>query len=139
MAETDLSGLTAEVVTNYVAHNELTVADVPTLIAEVHNALRNLGQVAAPAEPEYEPAVTVRKSLADPLRILSMIDGKPYAMLTRHLRLHGLTPEEYRTRYKLPANYPMTAPGYSERRRELALASGLGKALKGKRAIKGSV
>lgn len=56
-----------------------------------------------------------------------MIDGKPYKMLRRHLANHGLTPDEYRRRYGLPSSYPMTSPGYSEKRRQLAIESGLGR------------
>ena len=67
-----------------------------------------------------EPAVTARKSFANPNHILWMIDGKPYTMLKRHLAQNGLTPAEYRERYDLPADYPMTSKNYRERRRELA-------------------
>jgi predicted transcriptional regulator len=70
--------------------------------------------------------VTVRKSLASKDHILSLIDGKPYKTLRRHLSGHGLTPEQYRERYKLKADYPMVAPSYSEKRREVAHRLGLG-------------
>ncbi|AHE55486.1 hypothetical protein NX02_19110 [Sphingomonas sanxanigenens DSM 19645 = NX02] len=119
--------MTADIVANYVANNELPIGDVGGLIAEVHGALVGLQAAPAPAEVVYEPATTLRKSLANPAKIISMIDGKPYATLTRHLSAHGLTPQAYRERYKLPADYPMTAPDYSARRKELALAAGLGR------------
>lgn len=77
--------------------------------------------------PEYTPAVTARKSLASPDHIISMIDGKKYKTLTRHLSTNGLTPAEYRSRYNLPASYPMTAPAYSEQRRAMAKKIGLGR------------
>jgi predicted transcriptional regulator len=82
---------------------------------------------AAPAADTYEPAVTVRKSLASRDHLISMIDGKPYRTLRRHLSTHGLTPESYRERYKLPATYPMVAPSYSEQRRDMAKKIGLGR------------
>lgn len=76
---------------------------------------------------EHVRAVTARKSLASPDRIISMIDGKPYRTLRRHLSTHGLTPDEYRARYKLKPEYPMVAPTYSEARREMAKKIGLGR------------
>jgi predicted transcriptional regulator len=83
------------------------------------------GSTAAAAD-RPEPAVSVRKSLASRDRIISMIDGKPYSSLKRHLSTHGLTPEEYRERFGLKADYPMVAPGYAEKRREIARKIGLG-------------
>jgi predicted transcriptional regulator len=76
---------------------------------------------------DYPPAVTARKSLASSDVIISLIDGKPYKTLRRHLAAKGLTPAEYRERYGLKANYPMVAPDYSERRRALATKNGLGR------------
>lgn len=119
--------MTADIVANYVANNELPIGDVGGLITEVHAALVGLHPAPQPAALVHEPATTVRKSLANPAKIISMIDGRPYATLTRHLSAHGLTPQAYRERYKLPADYPMTAPDYSARRKELALAAGLGR------------
>lgn len=123
-----LIDLTADVVAAYVANNTVAAAELPRLIASVHEALAG---AAAPAEALAEEAapvraVSVRKSLANPDRIVSMIDGKPYASLTRHLRSYGLTPDDYRARYGLAADYPMVAPGYSEKRRAAAKAIGLG-------------
>jgi len=80
---------------------------------------------AAPTQG-FAPAVSVRKSLASDDHIISMIDGKPYKALRRHLSTHGLTPEEYRRRYNLKADYPMVAPSYSEARRAMAHKIGLG-------------
>jgi predicted transcriptional regulator len=74
-----------------------------------------------------EPAVTVRKSLASKDHIISLIDGKPYTTLKRHLGAHGLTPAQYRERYGLKSDYPMVAPAYAEKRRELAKKIGLGR------------
>lgn len=80
----------------------------------------------APASEAFPRAVSVRKSLASKDHIISMIDGKPYRTLRRHLRTHGLTPEEYRARYNLKPDYPMVAPAYSEERRAMAHKIGLG-------------
>jgi predicted transcriptional regulator len=92
-------------------------------------SLSNAGpaEPEAEAQPEFTPAVGIRKSLASREHIISMIDGKSYRTLTRHLGTHGLTPDEYRKRYNLPASYPMTAPSYSEQRREMAKKIGLGR------------
>jgi predicted transcriptional regulator len=75
---------------------------------------------------EYKPAVSIEESLASPDQILSLIDGKPYKALKRHLSTHGLTPAEYRSRYGLPVDYPLVAPSYSAARREVARKLGLG-------------
>jgi predicted transcriptional regulator len=77
--------------------------------------------------PEYTPAVSVRKSLASRDHIISLIDGKPYRTLKRHLSTNGLTPQEYRERYGLKADYPMVAPSYTEARRDMAKKIGLGR------------
>lgn len=79
------------------------------------------------AAAKYERAVSVRRSLASPARIISMIDGKPYASLRRHLAEHGLTPAEYRERYNLKPDYPLVAPALSEQRRATAKRIGLGR------------
>lgn len=109
--------------------------DVPAFLRQMHTTIEELssGKVTAPTAasdaseaPQYTPAVTVRKSLASKDYILSMIDGKPYKTLRRHLSGHGLTPEDYRARYNLKADYPMVAPSYSEHRREVAKKLGLG-------------
>ena len=126
---TDLTALTAEIAASYVSHNRVATSEIAGLIQSVHEALSGLGSASAQpaAEPTYSRASTVRKSLADPNHIISMIDGKPYTMLTRHLRTHGLTPDQYRQRYGLPSDYPMTASAYSDKRRALAKALGLGR------------
>lgn len=132
--ENNLVAMTIEVVASYVAHNNIRPEDVPDFIAKTHSAIAGIAkepEAAAeetpPAEPEFTPAVTLRKSLASRDHILSMIDGKPYKSLKRHLSRHGLTPAEYRARYGLKSDYPMVAPGYSEHRREVAKRLGLGR------------
>lgn len=110
-----------------------TTSDVPAFLRAMHDTLNKLETPdAATPEPtnevqDYTPSVSVRKSLASPDYIVSMIDGKPYRTLRRHLTTHGLTPDEYRQRYGLKANYPMVAPTYSESRRAMAKTIGLGR------------
>ena len=108
---------------------------MPAFIAQTHASIAGLSKQEEPAAPEpevepvpeHQPAVTVRKSLASRDHVLSMIDGRPYKTLKRHLSRHGLTPAEYRQRYGLKADYPMTTPAYSEHRREVAKSLGLGR------------
>jgi len=107
--------------------------DVPAFLKAMHGAVADLTGTDAPAAaeaaaaPEFTPAVTARKSLASKDHIISMIDGKPYRTLRRHLSTHGLTPEQYRERYALKADYPMVAESYSEARRAMAKKIGLGR------------
>ena len=107
--------------------------DVPAFLAQMHASVQSLvggsQAVDAPAEEpkEYTGAVTARKSLANPDVIISMIDGKPYKTLRRHLTTNGMTPEQYRERYNLKADYPMVAATYSESRRAMAKKIGLGR------------
>jgi len=110
--------------------------EVPAFLQKMHEAVLSLGNGSG--EPssdvpatEITPATTVRRSLASRDHILSLIDGKPYKMLRRHLGQHGLTPQQYRERYKLKADYPMTAPNYSEARRAMAQKIGLGRKPRG--------
>jgi len=120
--------LSASVVSAYVSHNALSVADLPKLIAQVHQALAGLG-VAAPAEivQELKPAVPVKKSIT-PDYLICLEDGKKFKSLKRHLRTeYDMSPEEYRQRWGLPADYPMVAPNYSEARSALAKSIGLGR------------
>jgi predicted transcriptional regulator len=130
--DADIIALTIDVVSAFVGHNNIRPEDVPSFIASTHSAIRTLetsgGAVTEQApEEEYKPAVTARKSLASKDHIISMIDGKPYKTLRRHLATHGLTPESYRTRYKLATSYPMVAENYSATRRDLARKIGLGR------------
>jgi predicted transcriptional regulator len=133
--------LTVTLLSAYFANNTVPSAELPALVEGTRRAL--LGDtpaatpVAAPVieeavaatpdtAPEHKAAVSIDESLASPDQILSLIDGKPYKALKRHLSAHGLTPAEYRARYGLPADYPMVAQGYSAARREVALKLGLG-------------
>lgn len=112
-------------------NTRVEATQVPQFLQSMHEAVSALGQLPADAAPEpaqdYTPAVSVRKSLARQDAIISLIDGKPYKTLRRHLAGHGLTPEEYRERYNLKADYPMVAPEYSEARRSMAKKIGLGR------------
>lgn len=130
MAETeqaDLTTLTVQLLSAYVSNNSVPANELADLIETTRTALSgNTAPKVAPA-PEFEPAVSVRKSTASRDHLVSLIDGKPYKSLKRHLSSHGLTPAEYRERYKLPKDYPMVAPAYSEARREVAQRLGLGR------------
>jgi len=121
--------MTADIITAMVTNNNVPAEQLPSLISSVHTALAGLGQTPqAPVEEDKPtPAVTARKSLSDPDTIVSMIDGKAYSSLKRHVTRHGYTPESYREAFGLKPDYPMVAPGYSERRREIAKSLGLGR------------
>ncbi|HUD92165.1 MULTISPECIES: MucR family transcriptional regulator [Sphingobium] len=119
--------LTAEIVAAHVTHNSVSATDLPTLISSVHEALNGLGKAADGPEIRQEPAVSVRSSIK-PDFIVCLEDGKKLKMLKRHLMTHyQLTPEDYRAKWRLPADYPMVAPNYAEQRRSLAKKIGLGR------------
>jgi len=129
MADTeqpDYTSLTVQLLSAYVANNVVASEDLAELIQSTRAAL--IAETAPePVETvEHVPVVSVRKSIASREHILSLIDGRPYKTLKRHLATHGLTPAEYRERYGLPASYPMVAQAYSEQRREVAQKLGLG-------------
>ena len=131
MPSEDLAGealitFTADIVAAHVSNNNVGVDEVPALIQNVYGALAGLG-VTPPAEVKPEPAVSVRSSVKND-HIVCLEDGKKMKMLKRHLMTdHGLTPAEYRVRWGLPADYPMVAPDYAEKRRTLAMEIGLGR------------
>jgi predicted transcriptional regulator len=130
MADTDqndLTTLTVELLSAYVSNNQVPSTELAGLIQSTRAALSSAPEIVEPTKPEFTPAVTVRKSLASDDHILSMIDGKPYKTLKRHLATHGLTPLEYLERYKLPKGYPMVAKSYSDARRAVAQRLGLGR------------
>lgn len=117
--------LTADIVAAHVSNNSVAVSDLPLLIQTVHGALAGLGEVAEP-EVKQEPAVSIRSSVK-PDYIVCLEDGKKLKMLRRHLMTHyDMTPDDYRAKWNLPKDYPMTAPNYAEKRRTLAKAIGLG-------------
>ena len=119
--------LTSDIVAAHVSNNNVAVEDVPTLITTVYGALAGLGNAAPEPEKMPEPAVSIRSSVK-PDHIVCLEDGKKLNMLKRHLSTyHGMTPDEYRARWNLPADYPMVAPNSAEKRRDLAVKIGLGR------------
>jgi predicted transcriptional regulator len=129
----NLTQLTVDLLGAYVANNQVQHGDLAQLIQSTHAALKGIEspEPATPEEPEHKPAVSLRKSLGSKTHIISMIDGKSYQTLKRHLAKHDLTPDQYRERYGLPKSYPMVAPAYSEARRAIAEKLGLGRKVKG--------
>ena len=124
----DLTELTADIVAAYVTHNAVSPDNIPGLLKSVHAALAALSGAtpAASAEAPLNPPVSIRKSVTDEA-LISLEDGQPYVSLKRHLAVRGLTPEEYRAKWGLPADYPMVAPAYSRARSEMAKTIGLGR------------
>lgn len=119
--------LTADIVSAHVSNNSVAVSDLPMLIANVHGALTALGGAATPEPVVLEPAVPIRNSVKRDF-IVCLDDGKKLKMLRRHLMTHyGMTPDDYRAKWGLPADYPMVAPAYAEQRRQLAKDIGLGR------------
>ena len=119
--------LTADIVSAYVSNNTVSANDIPSLINQVHSALVRVssGQNEAPVEP-LKPAVPVKKSIT-PEYIVCLEDGKKFKSLKRHLRTqYSMTPEQYREKWDLPADYPMVAPNYAAARSQLAKQMGLG-------------
>ena len=142
MSEIDLASraemlmeLTAEVVAAYVSNNSVPAGDLPSLIADVHSALGRMNAPApepAPVAEKQKPAVNPKRSVHDDY-IICLEDGKKFKSLKRHLMTHyGLTPDQYREKWDLDANYPMVAPNYAEARSVLARKIGLGRKRKAK-------
>lgn len=127
-ANANLIDLAADIVSAYVSNNTVPSSDLPNLIGEVYAALQRTSSGVAP-EPQPEPlkpAVPVKKSVT-PDYIVCLEDGKKFKSLKRHLRTqYNMTPEEYREKWGLPADYPMVAPNYAQARSDLAKKMGLG-------------
>ena len=122
--------LTADIVAAHVSNNSVAVNDLPQLIQNVHGALSGLSGSGSAAEAKPEPKVPIRSSVK-PDFIVCLEDGKKLKMLKRHLATrYNMTPEQYRARWNLPADYPMVAPAYAEKRRELAKKIGLGRGVR---------
>jgi predicted transcriptional regulator len=133
-SDTDLLELATELTVAWLANpnTRAPAEEVPAFLEKMHGAVRNLASPGAAVEAEapaaeYSPAVTPRRSLSSKDHIISLIDGKPYKTLKRHLSGHGLTPAQYRERYGLKRDYPMVAENYAEMRRGLAKKIGLGR------------
>lgn len=126
MKETFIT-LTSDIVAAHVSNNDVAIADLPDLITNVYTALANLGEPVEVEEPKPQPAVAIRNSIK-PDYIVCLEDGKKLKMLKRYIRTNfNMSPEEYRARWGLPADYPMVAPNYAEKRRDLAKKIGLGR------------
>jgi len=126
--------LTADIVSAHVSNNSVAVSDLALLISNVHGALAGLGDKPEAPAAKPEPAVSIRSSIK-PDYVVCLEDGKKLKMLKRHLMTHyNMTPDEYRQKWGLNADYPMVAPNYAEQRRALAKKIGLG--TKRKRTVK---
>ncbi len=123
--------LAADIVAAYVGNNAVPANDLPNLINQVYSALAGAVSGAAQAEAAKTPAVPIRRSIT-PDHIICLEDGKKFKSLKRHLRTHyDLTPEQYREKWGLPADYPMVAPNYAKARSDLARKMGLGQRRRG--------
>jgi predicted transcriptional regulator len=126
----DLVQMTTQIVTSYISRNTVPTDQLGSVIQAIHDALRNVGSApaAASAPAQAKPAVPIRRSV-QPDYIVCLEDGKKLKMLKRHLRTtYNMSPEEYRAKWGLPADYPMVAPNYAEQRSAFAKKIGLGKA-----------
>lgn len=123
--------MTSDIVSAYVAHNPVPVGDLPKLIEKVHATLAEIGSGAGVEQKlDLKPAVPVRRSITDD-HLVCLEDGKKFKSLKRHLRTrYDMSPEEYREKWNLPADYPMVAPNYAKQRSDLARKMGLGQAKK---------
>ena len=123
----NLLTLTADIVSAHVGNNSVAIGDLANLIASVHSSLAGLGTADEPVVVAQEPAIAVKRSVK-PDYIICLEDGKQLKMLKRHLMTrYQMTPDQYRTKWKLPSDYPMVAPNYGEMRRALAKKIGLGR------------
>jgi predicted transcriptional regulator len=123
--------MVSDIVSAYVAHNPVPVADLPKLIEKVHGVLTEIETSGGAEEkPDLKPAVSVRRSVTDD-HIVCLEDGKKFKSLKRHLRTrYDMSPDEYREKWGLPADYPMVAPNYAKQRSDLARKMGLGQSRK---------
>jgi predicted transcriptional regulator len=127
MADEALLALAADIISAHVSNNSVSADQLPQLIVSVYGSLASLGQEEEPVQEQRTPAVSVRSSVK-PDGIVCLECGKKFKTIKRHLTTdHGLSVEEYRQRWNLPASYPVVSSEYAERRRELAKTSGLGR------------
>ena len=126
METEDLMGLTARIVAAYVSKNQVPISAIGPTVDGVKTALLSLSNKSEPEHEKPQPAVNPKRSVF-PDRIISLEDGKPYKTLKRHLALRGLTPNQYREKWGLPANYPIVASDYSAQRSAMAKSLGLGR------------
>jgi predicted transcriptional regulator len=126
--------LAASIVSAYVSNNSLPMGELPSLISSVHSVMSKLdgNSPHPPAAEPQRPAVSIKKSISDDF-IICLEDGRKFKSLKRHLRTrYNMTPEQYRAKWQLPADYPMVAPGYAETRSRMARDMGLGQQRRGK-------
>ena len=118
--------LTTEIVSAYVSNNSMGTGELPALIEQVYKTLSGVDSQSSALADRPQPAVPIKKSVT-PDYIICLEDGKQLKMLKRHLKTaYGMSPEEYRERWGLPADYPMVAPNYAAQRSKLAKEIGLG-------------
>lgn len=131
MSEANKLPLAAGIVAAFVEKNQIAASELPDVIRSVHQTLASLGQPEADEEPQAKKLTSaqIRKSIT-PSALISFEDGRPYRLLKRHLTALGMTPQEYRSKWGLPVDYPMTAADYTKRRSAVAKASGLGKRIR---------
>jgi predicted transcriptional regulator len=125
--QSEIIEMTADIVSAYVGNNSVAAGDLAALIQSVHRALSGVGGAPEPvAAAAREPAVPIKRSI-QPDYLVCLEDGRKFKSLKRHLRTkYDLTPEDYRTKWGLPSDYPMVAPSYAKARSELAKQMGLG-------------
>ncbi|MCP2670249.1 MucR family transcriptional regulator [Maricaulaceae bacterium EIL42A08] len=122
----ELLRMTTDIVASFLTHNSVPAENVPEMIKSVHATMKEISGVEAKPEPKAKPAVPVSKSVTDDY-IVCLEDGKKLKMLKRYLRSQfDMSPDEYRRKWGLPADYPMVAPNYSKRRSDFAKQIGLG-------------
>ncbi len=128
VSNSDILKMAVEIVSAYVSNNDVNTSQVPELINTIYSSLHNLnGSISVNETETLKPAVSVRRSI-NPDYIICLEDGKKLKMLKRHLRAsYGITPDEYRAKWGLPADYPMVAPNYAEQRSNFAKKIGLGR------------
>ena len=123
----ELLRMTTDIVASFLTHNSVPSENVPDLIKSVHGTMKEISGGEAKPESKPKPAVPISKSVTDDY-IICLEDGKKLKMLKRYLRSqYGMSPEEYRRKWGLPADYPMVAPSYSRRRSDFAKEIGLGR------------
>jgi predicted transcriptional regulator len=133
-SRSDILRMAVDVVSAYIGHNSLSSSQIPEIIQTVFSSLQQLGERGPGGHGEaLKPAVPIKKSLA-PDYLICLEDGKKMKMLKRHLRTaFNMTPDEYRAKWGLPADYPMVAPNYAEQRSAFAKKIGLGRKPQGER------
>ena len=123
----ELLRMTTDIVASFLTHNSVPAESVPEMIKSVHSTMKEISGDTPKPEPKSKPAVPISKSVNDDY-IVCLEDGKKLKMLKRYLRSqYDMSPEDYRRKWGLPADYPMVAPNYSKRRSEFAKEIGLGR------------